>query len=323
MQRKMIGVIVPVYKVEKYIAECIDSILAQTYTNFRLILVDDGTPDNAGKICDEYAKKDSRITVIHQENAGVTRARARGVEEAADCEFITLVDGDDMILPTALEKLHEHMNDDTDIVISTSFHSDIERSLRTSFWKNENATIPIDEYRKKILSLKTGCMPWGKLFRRDIIKKNAFETPRDIYFGEDAIMNLRIAFCTEKNIKTITESLYFYRQHNTSICSQFLYSAEYLEKFFYNLKNSIPSEKFNEYALAYIKCRVDLWRSILNNRVRVREWANTNFHNQLKQEIHDYGYKLSYFDKLLLYHTNPVFRFFVIATRKAKSFLSR
>ena len=74
-----IGIIVPVYKVEKYIAECIESILAQTYAHFHLILVDDGSPDNAGKICDEYAKKDSRITVIHQENAGVSHARAVGV----------------------------------------------------------------------------------------------------------------------------------------------------------------------------------------------------------------------------------------------------
>ena len=95
------GIIEPVYKVEKYIAECIESILAQTYTNFRLILVDDGTPDNAGKICDEYAKKDYRITVIHQENAGVTRARARGVEEAEDCVYITFVDSDDTISTTA------------------------------------------------------------------------------------------------------------------------------------------------------------------------------------------------------------------------------
>ena len=107
MSKERIGVIVPVYKVKKYITECIESILAQTYTNFRLILVDDGTPDNAGNICDEYAKKDSRITVIHQENAGVTRARAQGVEEASDCEFITFVDSDDMLSHTALFELQK------------------------------------------------------------------------------------------------------------------------------------------------------------------------------------------------------------------------
>ena len=119
MTEGLIGVIVPVYKVEKYIAECIESILAQTYTKFRLILVDDGSPDNAGKICDEYAKKDPRITVIHQENAGVTCARARGVEEASDCEFITFVDGDDTIKKYALIDLYSlAINKSSDIVFS-------------------------------------------------------------------------------------------------------------------------------------------------------------------------------------------------------------
>ena len=116
MQQELIGVIVPVYKTEKYIAECIESILAQTYTRFRLILVDDGTPDNAGKICDEYKKKDSRITVIHQENAGVTRARARGVEEATDCDWITFVDSDDRIATNYLGDLYNAVSDDIDIV---------------------------------------------------------------------------------------------------------------------------------------------------------------------------------------------------------------
>jgi glycosyltransferase involved in cell wall biosynthesis len=106
-----------VYKVEKYIAECIESILAQTYTKFRLILVDDGSPDNAGKICDEYAKKDSRITVIHQENAGVTRARAAGVEAAEDCEWITFVDSDDTIVKDALMVLLQDTNVNHDIII--------------------------------------------------------------------------------------------------------------------------------------------------------------------------------------------------------------
>ena len=106
MSHNLIGVIVPVYKTEKYVAECIESILAQTYKTFRLILIDDGSPDNAGKICDEYAKKDSRITVIHQENAGVTRARAAGVEVAEDCTWITFVDSDDTITADALNLLY-------------------------------------------------------------------------------------------------------------------------------------------------------------------------------------------------------------------------
>ncbi len=322
-KKGLIGVIVPVYKVEKYIAECIESILAQTCTNFRLILVDDGTPDNAGKICDEYAKKDARITVIHQENAGVTRARARGVEEANDCEFIAFVDGDDVLAKTALEKLHEQMNDDTDIVISTAYHSDMETPLLTSFWTNENTTMPIEEYRKKILSLKIGCMPWGKLFRRRIMSDFTFETPRNINYGEDAIMNLRIAFCTEKKTKTLKESLYFYRQHNASICNQFLYNAEYLEKLCCHLKESIPAKKMDKYMHSYIKCRIDLWRTLLNNRIKIDDWAEKNFHKELKQDIEKYNYKLPTFDRLLLKYSNPAIRFLIITVRKARNLLHR
>ena len=127
MTNGLIGVIVPVYKVEKYIAECIESILAQTYTKFRLILVDDGSPDNAGKICDEYAKKDPRITVIHQKNAGVTRARARGVDEAEDCEFITFADADDLMPSNALKTLVSILKPDTNIVMGAlkRFRGDI------------------------------------------------------------------------------------------------------------------------------------------------------------------------------------------------------
>ena len=149
MKDGLIGVIVPVYKVEKYIAECIESILAQTYTNFRLILVDDGTPDNAGKICDEYAKKDSRITVIHQENAGVTRARARGVEEANDCEFITFIDADDIIPEEALETLITHMRPEINITQGQiiRFRSKIEDTFEVYY---------CSEYSCKIIDLLKG-----------------------------------------------------------------------------------------------------------------------------------------------------------------------
>ena len=91
-----ISVIVPVYKVEAYLQECVDSILAQTFEDFELILVDDGSPDNCGAICDAYAGKDSRVKVIHQENQGLSGARNTGIE-ASKGEFLTFVDSDDMV----------------------------------------------------------------------------------------------------------------------------------------------------------------------------------------------------------------------------------
>ena len=92
----MISVIIPVYNVEKYLARCIDSVLRQTYHNFEIILVDDGTPDRSGEICDEYAAKDARISVIHKENGGLSSARNAGIE-AAKGQWLQFVDSDDYI----------------------------------------------------------------------------------------------------------------------------------------------------------------------------------------------------------------------------------
>ena len=102
----MISVIVPVYKTEKFLSDCIKSILNQTYHDLEVILVNDGSPDSSGQICEEYAKKDSRIKVIHQENAGVASARNTGLNLAAG-EYITFVDSDDYICPQMYEEMTE------------------------------------------------------------------------------------------------------------------------------------------------------------------------------------------------------------------------
>ena len=189
-----IGVIVPVYGTEEYISVCIESILAQTYKNFRLILIDDASPDNAGKICDEYAENDSRITVIHQKNTGVTRARANGVKLATDCDYITFVDSDVTIATDALEKLASAMNTESDIVISYRVAN------IPDYPPIDKHRLPIEEYRKNLLFLKTSCAPWGKLFRKELFDDYIFDTPREIIVGEDLLMNLRLTNKTKKDV---------------------------------------------------------------------------------------------------------------------------
>lgn len=103
-KKPAVSVIVPVYKVEKYLRACIDSILAQTFTDFELILVDDGSPDNCGAICDEYRSRDERIIVIHKENGGVTAARRDGVDRSRG-EWVMFVDSDDKLYEDALSSL--------------------------------------------------------------------------------------------------------------------------------------------------------------------------------------------------------------------------
>lgn len=116
-----ISVIVPVYKVEKYLRACIDSILAQTFTDFELILIDDGSPDNCGAICDEYAEKDARIRVFHKENGGVSSARNLGIERSRG-EWIAFVDSDDWVESDKFSKFCEQIagvNEQIDLIIGT------------------------------------------------------------------------------------------------------------------------------------------------------------------------------------------------------------
>ena len=99
-----VSIIVPVYKAEKYLNRCVDSILAQTFTDFELLLIDDGSPDRSGEICDEYAKKDSRIRVFHKKNGGVSSARNLGLDNVLG-EYVTFVDSDDWVEPDFVETM--------------------------------------------------------------------------------------------------------------------------------------------------------------------------------------------------------------------------
>lgn len=105
-QKELVSIIVPVYKVEEYIRPCLDSLINQTYTNLEIILVDDGSPDNSGQICEEYAQKDSRITVLHKENGGMSDARNFAAPRVHG-EYLTFVDSDDVIKLNLVETLLE------------------------------------------------------------------------------------------------------------------------------------------------------------------------------------------------------------------------
>lgn len=301
----LIGVIVPVYKVEKYIAECIESVLAQTYTNFRLILVDDGTPDNAGKICDEYAKKDSRITVIHQENAGVTRARARGVEEAADCEFITFVDGDDSLPKKSLQELHCAMSNDVDIVIT-------DKVLDYPQIKTDNITA--NEFQEMLICEKVSSAPWGKLFRKDLFNSYTFDIPRKIIMGEDLIMNLRLASCCKSCIGVTHSPIYHYNRHIENICHNFKDSAEHE----YLLYSSMATY-MDTYSYCIIKRTLSKWDRMFGYTYTRPAWYGTKIHNALISDIAKYKYDINLIDNILLKVANPIVRYIAVTAKKIKN----
>ena len=306
MKQGLIGVIVPVYKVEKYIAECIESILAQTYTNFRLILVDDGSPDNAGKICDEYAKKDSRITVIHQENAGVTRARARGVEEAVDCEFITFVDGDDTIPTESIQILMGLMDDKTDIVVGEyqEFSDIIQHTLNKK------------EYILNLIFTGIPQAPWGKIIRKELFTEKTFNIPSYITVGEDAIMNIRIAANSTRDIIFTKEKIYNYRILPESTFHSFKNSLAYQEKYFSVLEESIPDYLYEDVLPQIIARAFANWKPIYQYSSRNVKTEDIPFVNRLKRYIKDCNYKLTIFEWIQLFCPFQAIRYVSITTRK-------
>ena len=303
MQKGLIGVIVPVYNAEKFIAECIESILAQTYTNLRLVLVDDGTPDNAGKICDEYAKKDPRITVIHQENAGVTRARARGVEEASDCEFITFVDSDDTLPETALAHLHQAMKNDIDIVFTNKIYD--------FFPPLDTDRITASQFQSYMLEEKIARGILGKLIRRSLFDKRTFDTPREIVMGEDLIMNIRLASNCRNEIGVIHTHVYNYNMHQENVSHKFKDSARH-EYLFYTSINELMETHSREIIGRSLK----KWEGNYGYSSKRPRWYGTEIHNLLLQDIKKYNYPIGKLEYSLLTTTNPLKRIVLSVIRK-------
>lgn len=204
---KLLSVIVPVYNVEAYLPKCIESILAQTYGDLELLLVDDGSPDNSGAICDDYAKKDSRITVIHKENGGQGSARNRALDIAKG-EYIAFVDSDDFIEPNMYETMIEAMERTGSDLSLCGFITHSGLRLVESAVPDKETVFKSDEeiLRYYLDSPFVGGQPWNKVF-----KKTAFDSIRfpegtareDVY-----IMHLALAEC-KKAVHT-AERLYHY-----------------------------------------------------------------------------------------------------------------
>ena len=182
-----ISVIVPVYKVEKYIGECINSILAQTFKDFELILVDDGSPDKSGEICDSYAKKDNRIKVFHKMNGGVSSARNFGIDKAVG-EWLCFIDSDDTILPTYLEDF-ELDKVKSDIYMQGYVKVKESRIIEThDFTKcKESDFANILAYSEDNNIINSPCF---KLYKSSIVNTNKVRFDIRTSYGEDHLFSL-------------------------------------------------------------------------------------------------------------------------------------
>ncbi|MCQ2577006.1 MAG: glycosyltransferase [Treponema sp.] len=225
MRIPIISCIVPVYKVEQLLPQCIDSILAQSFTDFELILVDDGSPDNSGKICDEYAQKDSRIVVIHKENGGVSSARNAGLDKAKG-EWICFVDSDDWIEKTFFENMYKTacVNSSELVICGLKIgkqekYSEILCAEKDFCVKDKKEWLCVfSECRirdDRYVALHSPC---AKLYKKAIIENNRFDT--SLKYAEDYRFNLFV-YDKIKSVSFLRATMYFYYNNQDSVTRRF------------------------------------------------------------------------------------------------------
>lgn len=179
--------IVPVYNAKIIVSGGIDSILAQSYKDFELILVDDGSSDGSGAICDDYSQRDSRVKVIHQQNAGVSAARNAGLR-AAHGDWVTFVDSDDLVLDCFLQSLVDAVSADNRIDLAYCGYAIVERNTSIKTYQSA-AYIGKDQIHDALskTNLLYRCSPWAKLFRRSIIEDNGLRFDEKLSISEDRL----------------------------------------------------------------------------------------------------------------------------------------
>lgn len=246
------SIIVPIYKVEKYLRNSVDSLLSQTFTDFELILVDDGSPDNCPAICDGYAEKDNRVKVIHKINGGVNSARKAGMQ-AAQGDYIITVDGDDFVESNMLDAVENILAEKDYDIVCFGFETFPEGKISYPKYREggyDKAQIEEEIYPTLITGIDGKRFPpsvWGKAFKRELVTPVQLDLPDNISIGEDSCVTY-VSVYKADSLYISHERPYRYRVDNESLTrgkkKLFSWDEPFLRADFY-LKH-MPEDKFGE-----------------------------------------------------------------------------
>lgn len=215
----LVSIIVPVYNAEKYIDNCVTSVVNQTYSKWELLLIDDGSFDSSGMICDNYSRLNSRIRVVHQKNLGVSAARNRGIE-CAEGEYIAFLDVDDALPQESLKTLVNSLIDNNaDVVMGITCGEKWENHSGVEIWKGE------DGIQYSLMDDPYTCAAWGKLYRRELIGETRFD--RKIKINEDSLFVFQI-MCKKPVCVCVNKEIYQYIQVSGS-ASRSAFSEKYFD----------------------------------------------------------------------------------------------
>ena len=280
------SIIVPVYNVEKYLAECLDSILAQTFRDYELIVVNDGAKDNSGKICDEYAEKDSRVKVIHKENGGSSDARNVGANKAKG-EYIIYIDSDDYILSMDfLQVLHDNLGEADILLYKHQKLIDGSEKMLPCTYSYQNISEK-DSYIEKLEKLVAEDafygMAWIKTFKRTLIVEHKIEFEVGL-LGEDMEWNYNL-ITHARSLNVVDRPFIAYRQRANSITTStrlknltdFIYI---LEKWSLKINEEIQDETFRNVLFASM---AKYYSNMLITYNRVKEKEKKLYVKQIKK----------------------------------------
>jgi glycosyltransferase involved in cell wall biosynthesis len=213
MTQPFVTITVPVYNTEKDIRRCIESLINQTLHNIEIILVDDGSPDRCGSICDEYAAKDSRIKVIHKENGGSSSARNVGLKSATGI-YYTVCDSDDWVELTMYEELYKCAVAENADIVTCDYYNEYSdgKQVRSSSYTYTTQ----EQYIEDLMLRKASVSTWSKLFRLEMIRNLGVDYTEGVNLGEDALFLLKILLSPQK-ITTLHRALYHYQRDINSL----------------------------------------------------------------------------------------------------------
>lgn len=219
MTTPKVSIIIPIYNTEKYLRRCLDSVISQTFTDWECLLVDDGSKDSSGAICDEYAKKDSRFRVFHKENGGVSSARNMGLDNAHG-DWIYFSDADDSLYENCLEVLIYNTKEGIDFVMGGYTIIRDDGSLRVTANTQQNKTITIEDSLAEMYCPSDfpyqGYL-WCKLFSKKIIRKNSLQFDVNIQFNEDRLFIVEYLCCCKQKVYYTTDPVYQYVERNSGV----------------------------------------------------------------------------------------------------------
>ena len=257
----LVSIIIPVYNSEKFLKECVDSIINQTYNNIEIILVNDGSIDTSGEICDQYVSIDNRIKVLHKTNGGLVNARKEGLKLSTG-DYILYVDGDDWIETNLVENyLKAVLEYNADVVIASHKESlagrleTYKNNIPPGYYDKEkliSIVYPKMIYNGKFSQFGIFSYSWGKLYKRDLLYNNQLKVRDDVTIGEDALC-LYPTLLDAERIVVLEQPYYYYRQRADSLTKVWrTIDVDIIEKIYYDFKIILSDRKMLDIILPQV-----------------------------------------------------------------------